>query len=489
MTIYTPGSTAGVPLNVIGSLQRPQLSWDDRRRGAPRRDRGHGDEPPRARRHRSRPARPAASTSCSRTSSSTRGAPGRDLDLGTLIGEIQTPPLRKLGVFEVDQFFPPAERTKLAFTLNALVASPTFAAWGEGEPLDPQTLLFTPEGKPRCAIVYLAHLSEEERQFVVTLVFSKLVTWMRGQEGTPDLRALAYMDEVFGYVPPTAVAAAEEADPDDLQAGPRVRARPRALDPEPRRPRLQGDVERGHVARRPAPDRERQGAGARRAPLGCGRHRRRRARQGDRRARQAAVPARLGKVVAAAPARDALGDVVPRRPADEGAGRAADRWRDPHRDGRRCSPSPQQAVSRRPQRHSAATRPPSRRRRDRRARLVPRPGGAVAGEVGAVPGWHAAARVPRGPASRSATTTARAGVDEQQEFEAVYGPLDGGLDLDSERQRSTTTTATSAARRPPPPRTCCRAPVGEKPFFDEARTRSSSTSSTSGRSSSSATAR
>jgi hypothetical protein len=129
---------------------------------------------------------------------------GRDLDLGTLIGEIQTPPIRKLGVFEIDQFFPPADRTKLAFTLNALVASPTFAAWSEGEPLDPQKLLFTEEGKPRCAIVYLAHLSDEERQFVVTLVFSKVVTWMRGQEGTPDLRALAYMDEVFGYVPPSA---------------------------------------------------------------------------------------------------------------------------------------------------------------------------------------------------------------------------------------------------------------------------------------------
>ena len=135
---------------------------------------------------------------------------GRDLDLGTLIGEIQTPPLRKLGVFELDQFFPPADRTKLAFTLNALVASPTFAAWGEGEPLDPQTLLFTAEGKPRCAVVYLAHLSEEERQFVVTLVFSKLVTWMRGQEGTPDLRALAYMDEVFGYVPPSAAPPAKK---------------------------------------------------------------------------------------------------------------------------------------------------------------------------------------------------------------------------------------------------------------------------------------
>ncbi len=128
---------------------------------------------------------------------------GRDLDLGTLIAEIQTPPIRKLGVFELDQFFPQKDRTELAFRFNALVASPTFAAWGEGHPLDVQSLLFHADGRPRCAVVYLAHLSDAERQFVVTLVFSKLVTWMRGQSGTPDLRALAYMDEVYGYLPPT----------------------------------------------------------------------------------------------------------------------------------------------------------------------------------------------------------------------------------------------------------------------------------------------
>ena len=135
---------------------------------------------------------------------------GRDLDLGMLIGEIQSPPLRKLGVFEIDAFFPPTDRTALALKLNALIASPAFAAWGEGAPLDPQSLLFTPEGKPRAAIVYLAHLSDEERMFVTTLVFSKLVTWMRGQSGTSDLRALAYMDEVAGYVPPTAAPPAKK---------------------------------------------------------------------------------------------------------------------------------------------------------------------------------------------------------------------------------------------------------------------------------------
>jgi hypothetical protein len=203
VTIYTPGSTAGVPLNIVGSLAAPPLSWDTDAEAL--RDEIEGTvtsllalvgiqaDPLSSREH----------VLLSNLIENAWRA-GRDLDLGGLIGEIQTPPIRKLGVFEIDQFFPPADRTKLAFTLNALVASPTFAAWGEGEPLDPQRLLFTADGKPRCAVIYLAHLSEDERQFVVTLVFSKLVTWMRSQEGTPDLRALAYMDEVYGYVPPSA---------------------------------------------------------------------------------------------------------------------------------------------------------------------------------------------------------------------------------------------------------------------------------------------
>ena len=201
VTVYTPGSTAGVPLNVIGSLGAPKLSWETEEEAL--RDEIQGTVTSLLKLV-GIDADPLASREHVLLSNLIENAwrAGRDLDLGTLIAEIQAPPIRKLGVFEIDQFFPPADRTKLAFTLNGLVASPTFAAWGEGEALDPQAMLFTPEGKPRCAVVYLAHLSEEERQFVVTLVFSKLVTWMRGQAGTPDLRALAYMDEVFGYVPP-----------------------------------------------------------------------------------------------------------------------------------------------------------------------------------------------------------------------------------------------------------------------------------------------
>ena len=207
--VYTPGSQAGLPVNVVGSLQAPQLSWDTEAETLRDEIEGTvtsllglvGIE-----------ADPLASREFVLLSNLVEAAwrAGRSLDLGSLIGQVQTPPLRKLGVFELDAFFPPKDRTALAMKLNALVASPSFAAWGEGQPLDPGTLLRTAEGKPRAAVVYLAHLSEQERQFVVTLVLSKLVTWMRGQPGTSDLRTLVYMDEVFGFVPPTAAPPAKK---------------------------------------------------------------------------------------------------------------------------------------------------------------------------------------------------------------------------------------------------------------------------------------
>lgn len=128
---------------------------------------------------------------------------GKSLDLAGLIGQIPKPPFRKLGVFDVDTFFPEKDRMALALELNGLLASPSFAGWLEGAPLDIETLIGKGD-KTKCAVVYMAHLSESERQFVVTLLLSKLVTWIRSQPGSSELRALVYMDEAFGYVPPTA---------------------------------------------------------------------------------------------------------------------------------------------------------------------------------------------------------------------------------------------------------------------------------------------
>lgn len=129
---------------------------------------------------------------------------GKDVDMGTLIRSIQAPDFDKVGFLDLESFYPANDRFKLAMSLNNLLASPSFAAWLEGEALDIQKLFYTPEGKPRIAIVSIAHLSDQERMFFVTILLNEVLGWMRSQPGTSSLRALLYMDEVFGYFPPTA---------------------------------------------------------------------------------------------------------------------------------------------------------------------------------------------------------------------------------------------------------------------------------------------
>ncbi len=121
-----------------------------------------------------------------------------------MIAAVQKPPFEQVGVIPLDSFFPDKDRFALALALNNLLASPGFAAWREGEPLEIPRLLFTPEGKPRLAVLSIAHLSDAERMFFVTLLLNELVAWMRTQPGTTSLRALLYMDEVFGFFPPVA---------------------------------------------------------------------------------------------------------------------------------------------------------------------------------------------------------------------------------------------------------------------------------------------
>ena len=200
ITIYTPGSKAGVPVNLVGSLQAP--STDDEEILADEIDGyvsgllglvGIEADPLSSREH---------ILLANLIQHSWSG--GTSLDLAGLLAMVQQPPLRKLGVLDLEQFFPADDRSALAVKLNGLLASPAFAAWGAGQPLDVQSLLYTADGRGRCAIVTTAHLSDDERQFVTSLVLSKLVTWMRRQSGTTDLRALLYMDEVAGYLPPTA---------------------------------------------------------------------------------------------------------------------------------------------------------------------------------------------------------------------------------------------------------------------------------------------
>ncbi|MEZ5322102.1 MAG: DUF87 domain-containing protein [Microthrixaceae bacterium] len=205
MTVYTPGSTAGVPVDLIGSLAPPVGAT-----GAPADAEATHDEiealvqgllalvgvssDPMSGREHVLMANIVAQA----------WAAGETLDLATLLVRIQDPPMRKLGVIEVDTFFPRKDRTELMLKLNGLLASPSFAAWGQGAPLDIEAMLWNPDGSARAAVIYMAHLSDEERQMVVTRLLSKLVAWMRAQSGSTTLRALVYMDEVYGFVPPTA---------------------------------------------------------------------------------------------------------------------------------------------------------------------------------------------------------------------------------------------------------------------------------------------
>jgi hypothetical protein len=129
---------------------------------------------------------------------------GQNLDLGALISKIQKPPFERVGIMELDSFYPAKERNELAMTLNNLLASPSFSNWMMGEPINIQRMLHTPEGKPCVSIISIAHMTDKERMFFVTILLNEILSWTRTQAGTSSLRAILYMDEVYGYFPPTA---------------------------------------------------------------------------------------------------------------------------------------------------------------------------------------------------------------------------------------------------------------------------------------------
>ncbi len=203
LAIYTPGSNSGLPLTVLRSFAAPppSLVEDPDALG----DRiqasvsgllallGIEADPIRSREHilLSNILHHAWSA-------------GRDLDISGLIREIQSPPFDKVGVFDLESFFPTRERFDLAMSLNNLLASPGFSAWMQGEALEIGRLLYTPQGHPRISILSIAHLSDGERMFFITLLLNEVVSWMRTQPGTTSLRAILYMDEIFGFFPPTA---------------------------------------------------------------------------------------------------------------------------------------------------------------------------------------------------------------------------------------------------------------------------------------------
>ena len=197
--IFTPGSTAGIPVSVLQSFRRPAGELGDEETQEKVKGVtsallglvGIDADPIRSREH----------ILISSIINDTWGK-GHDLTLPDLIAQLQNPPFEKLGVFEVDTFFPPKDRLDLAMRINGLIASPSFQSWLNGAPLDVETFLHAPDGRPRCSIFAIAHLSDAERMFFVTLLLQEVISWMRLQQGTDSLRALLYFDEVFGYFPP-----------------------------------------------------------------------------------------------------------------------------------------------------------------------------------------------------------------------------------------------------------------------------------------------
>jgi len=200
-TIYTPGSTSGMPVSVMKSFAAPgaELAADREQL----RDRVSGTatallslvgiegDSVQSREH-----------VLVSNILDTAWKAGKDLDLATLIQQIQAPPFQRIGVLDMEAFYPGKERFKLAMALNSLLASPGFEVWLEGDPLDVGNLLYTGDGKPRISIFSIAHLNDQERMFFVSLLLNQTLSWMRAQPGTTSLRALLYMDEIFGYFPP-----------------------------------------------------------------------------------------------------------------------------------------------------------------------------------------------------------------------------------------------------------------------------------------------
>ncbi|MFN8489154.1 MAG: DUF87 domain-containing protein [Caldilineaceae bacterium] len=202
-TIFTPGSDAGVAINILGSLAAPKLDFAANSEVIRERISGTVAALLGLVRDDADPVRSREAILLSNIFEF-YWKQGKDLDIAQLILAIQTPPVRQLGVFDVDTFYPQKERFGLAIAFNNLLAAPTFQSWLQGEVLDVDQLFYTTAGQPRHSIFYIAHLSDSERMFFVTLLLENVLTWMRRQSGTSSLRAMLYIDEIFGYFPPTA---------------------------------------------------------------------------------------------------------------------------------------------------------------------------------------------------------------------------------------------------------------------------------------------
>lgn len=201
-TIYTPGSSAGVGVNILGSFEAPSkeiLEDSD-----------------------------TFSSLINSTVSSLLALVSIDADpinskehlllsnifyyyysreisltLEDIIGHVASPPFEKIGMLSLTTFYNQNDRMKLAMALNGVISSVTFSSWIQGEPLNIQDMLYDEEGKAKIAIFSIAHLNDNERMFFVTILLNAYINWMRKQRGSSSLKSILYMDEIFGFFPPT----------------------------------------------------------------------------------------------------------------------------------------------------------------------------------------------------------------------------------------------------------------------------------------------
>jgi phage host-nuclease inhibitor protein Gam len=200
--VYTPGSDAGLPVSILASFSAPDIPWEGNREIL--RERISSTVTALLGLIGMRNIDPVQSKEHILLSNIFEEAwkAGKDLDLATLITHVQSPPFDKLGVFSLDQFYPQKDRFSLAMQLNNFLAAPSFHTWLEGQPLDIGQILWSPSGKPRHSVFYLAHLDDQERMFFVTLLYTAIESWMRTQKGSGSLRVMVYFDEIHGYLPP-----------------------------------------------------------------------------------------------------------------------------------------------------------------------------------------------------------------------------------------------------------------------------------------------
>jgi hypothetical protein len=200
-TIYTPGSTAGVGVNILSSLEVPSaqimedmdtyMSYLKTTASSLLSLINIADD-----------SNSKEYVLLSQIISNSWQS-GENVSLEIIIAGIIKPSFDKIGILPLEDFFESKGRFDFASKFNSLLASPSFSLWLQGENIDIDKLLYDENGKAKIAIFNISHLDDNQRMFFVSLLLNRYVAWMRRQSGTEVLKTIFYMDEIFGFFPPS----------------------------------------------------------------------------------------------------------------------------------------------------------------------------------------------------------------------------------------------------------------------------------------------